>query len=152
MMYNAKDQRMCTRGVKVSPFLKFFFGGLDLTNVETEITVFETAQSPDGTGNAITNGDHAGGWMSLTASSGSWTVMVRDFWQNFPIRLTGKEGQLCWALFPRSTELQGGESKTWRLNCRIQRPVLFASGPDIPASPRLVSGHSSVGRAQPCQG
>jgi fatty acid desaturase len=29
MMYNAKDQRLCTRGVKVSPFLKFFFGGLD---------------------------------------------------------------------------------------------------------------------------
>jgi hypothetical protein len=46
--------------------------------------------------------------------------ILEDFWQNFPIRLTGKEGQLCWALFPRSTELQGGESKTWRLNCRIQ--------------------------------
>ncbi|GEM_PF-1777767 len=29
MMYNTKDQRLCSRGVKVSPFLKFFFGGLD---------------------------------------------------------------------------------------------------------------------------
>lgn len=29
MMYNSRDQRLCTRGVKVSPFLKFFFGGLD---------------------------------------------------------------------------------------------------------------------------
>lgn len=29
MMYNANDQRMCTRGVKVSPIIKFFYGGLD---------------------------------------------------------------------------------------------------------------------------
>lgn len=29
MMYNSRDQRLCTRGVKVSPFLKFFYGGLD---------------------------------------------------------------------------------------------------------------------------
>jgi fatty acid desaturase len=29
MMYNSNDQRMCTRGVKVSPVVKFFYGGLD---------------------------------------------------------------------------------------------------------------------------
>jgi fatty acid desaturase len=29
MMYNANDQRLCTRGVKVSPVTKFFYGGLD---------------------------------------------------------------------------------------------------------------------------
>jgi fatty acid desaturase len=29
MMHNANDQRLCTRGVKVSPVTKFFFGGLD---------------------------------------------------------------------------------------------------------------------------
>jgi fatty acid desaturase len=29
MMYNANDQRFCTRGVKVSPFVKFLYGGLD---------------------------------------------------------------------------------------------------------------------------
>jgi len=29
MMYNTNDQRLCTRGVKVSPITKFFFGGLD---------------------------------------------------------------------------------------------------------------------------
>jgi fatty acid desaturase len=29
MMYNANDQRLCTRGVKVSPITKFFYGGLD---------------------------------------------------------------------------------------------------------------------------
>ena len=29
MMHNATDQRLCTRGVKVSPITKFFFGGLD---------------------------------------------------------------------------------------------------------------------------
>lgn len=29
MMNNSKDQRMCTRGVKVSPFVKFLYGGLD---------------------------------------------------------------------------------------------------------------------------
>jgi fatty acid desaturase len=29
MMYNSNDQRMCTRGVKVSRFVRFFYGGLD---------------------------------------------------------------------------------------------------------------------------
>jgi fatty acid desaturase len=29
MMYNTTDQRLCTRGVKVSPVTKFFYGGLD---------------------------------------------------------------------------------------------------------------------------
>jgi len=29
MMFNAKDQRLCTRGVKVTRFVKFLFGGLD---------------------------------------------------------------------------------------------------------------------------
>ena len=29
MMYNANDQRLCTRGVKVSRIVKFFYGGLD---------------------------------------------------------------------------------------------------------------------------
>ena len=29
MMYNASDQRLCTRGIKVSPVTKFFYGGLD---------------------------------------------------------------------------------------------------------------------------
>ena len=29
MMYNSKDQRLCTRGVKVSPVTRFFYGGLD---------------------------------------------------------------------------------------------------------------------------
>ena len=29
MMYNSNDQRMCTRGVKVSRIVKFFYGGLD---------------------------------------------------------------------------------------------------------------------------
>lgn len=29
MMHNANDQRLCTRGVKVSPITRFFYGGLD---------------------------------------------------------------------------------------------------------------------------
>jgi fatty acid desaturase len=29
MMYNSNDQRLCTRGVKVSRIVKFFYGGLD---------------------------------------------------------------------------------------------------------------------------
>ncbi len=29
MMHNSTDQRLCTRGVKVSPVTKFFYGGLD---------------------------------------------------------------------------------------------------------------------------
>ena len=29
MMYNSNDQRLCTRGIMVSPITKFFYGGLD---------------------------------------------------------------------------------------------------------------------------
>ena len=29
MMHNSNDQRLCTRGVKVSPITRFFYGGLD---------------------------------------------------------------------------------------------------------------------------
>jgi len=29
MMYNSRDQRMCTRGVRVSRLVRFFYGGLD---------------------------------------------------------------------------------------------------------------------------
>jgi len=29
MMYNSSDQRLCTRGVRVSFLTKFFYGGLD---------------------------------------------------------------------------------------------------------------------------
>ncbi len=29
MMYNSSDQRLCTRGVKVSSVVRFFYGGLD---------------------------------------------------------------------------------------------------------------------------
>jgi fatty acid desaturase len=29
MMYDTNDQRLCTRGIKVSPVTKFFYGGLD---------------------------------------------------------------------------------------------------------------------------
>ncbi len=47
-------------------------------------------------------------------------VMLEDFWQNFPVGLEGDQQGLCWQLFPQLTELQGGESKTWRFYARMQ--------------------------------
>jgi exo-rhamnogalacturonan lyase-like protein len=35
------------------------------------------------------------------------------FWENFPSSLEVKAGQVAWRLFPRETELQPGEAKTW---------------------------------------
>jgi len=45
------------------------------------------------------------------------SVQIEGFWQNFPITLTGEKDSLSWQLLTENTELQGGESKTWRFKC-----------------------------------
>lgn len=44
---------------------------------------------------------------------------MEDFWQNFPTSLRGHEDGCSWQLFANNTELQGGESKTWRFKGRF---------------------------------
>ena len=45
-------------------------------------------------------------------------ISVDGFWQNFPTSLSVKGDTSKWKLLSTNTELQGGESKTWRLKCR----------------------------------
>jgi hypothetical protein len=47
---------------------------------------------------------------------------LEGFWQNFPISLTGEKDALSWKLLAKDTELQGGESKTWLFNCKLEKP------------------------------
>ena len=68
----------------------------------------------------VDSGDHAAGWLSVTGDKGSWTVGVRDFWQNFPKALRATPtGTLEIGLFPDefgpvgySFNLRAGEHKT----------------------------------------
>ena len=50
----------------------------------------------------------------------SFTLEMEDFWQNFPTSLSGHNDGCRWQLFAQNTELQGGESKTWRFNGRFK--------------------------------
>lgn len=71
-------------------------------------------------GSEIGTGDQAAGWLSLSGSSGGWSVGVRDFWQNFPKALRARvDGQLEIGLFPDefgpagdTFTLRAGEHKT----------------------------------------
>lgn len=47
-------------------------------------------------------------------------ISLADFWQNFPVQLIGTRDGLRFELFPSTTELQGGESKTWLLQGQLQ--------------------------------
>lgn len=47
------------------------------------------------------------------------------FWQNFPSRLRLVGSSLIWELFPESTELQPGESKTWQFTLGHNRESAF---------------------------
>jgi hypothetical protein len=47
---------------------------------------------------------------------------LEGFWQNFPISLIGEKDALSWKLLAKDTELQGGESKTWLFNCKLEKP------------------------------
>lgn len=44
-------------------------------------------------------------------------ISLDGFWQNFPAMLKSKKGESKWQLLSKDTELQGGESKTWRFTC-----------------------------------
>jgi hypothetical protein len=55
----------------------------------------------------------------LISSDDSFIQIALDgFWQNFPIVLSGEAGKHKWQLLSKDTELQGGESKTWKIHCR----------------------------------
>ena len=68
----------------------------------------------------LDDGNHAGGWMSLSDGSSSWGVGIRDFWQNYPKALrAGADGTLEIGLFPGEFgnpdyrfNLRAGEHKT----------------------------------------
>ena len=59
------------------------------------------AASVDLGGSVVDSGDRAAGWLSIAGENGSWTVGVRDFWQNFPKALRARYvGVLEIGLFP----------------------------------------------------
>ncbi|MGK0370098.1 MAG: hypothetical protein ACJAW1_000336 [Glaciecola sp.] len=45
-------------------------------------------------------------------------IALDGFWQNFPVVLNVEAEQSKWQLLSKNTELQGGESKTWKIKCR----------------------------------
>jgi hypothetical protein len=57
----------------------------------------------------------------LSSKANHFKVKLEDFWQNFPISLTGNKDSLSWKLLEENTELQGGESKTWRFNSTLEK-------------------------------
>jgi hypothetical protein len=63
-------------------------------------------------------------------------ISLTDFWQNFPTQLSGTQGGLRFELFPLTTELQGGESKTWHFSGALTSttraaPLPTANAPKI---------------------
>lgn len=50
----------------------------------------------------------------LKSQSNSLYIYLENFWQNFPIKIDSDGELLVYNLFSDQTELQGGESKTWR--------------------------------------
>lgn len=87
-------------------------------------------------GATVDSSNQAAGWLSVTGSRGTWTVGVRDFWQNFPKALrAATNGTVQVGLFPDEFgpagygfNLRAGEHKT--------HEVLF-SAPPSPAAPLL---------------
>jgi hypothetical protein len=85
----------------------------------------------------IDSGDQAAGWLSVTGENGSWTVGVRDFWQNFPKALRARYvGVLEVGLFPDefgppeyAFTLRAGEHKT--------HEILLSPLPHAQAAPLL---------------
>ncbi|NQE05478.1 hypothetical protein C5S32_06375 [ANME-1 cluster archaeon GoMg1] len=71
-------------------------------------------------GTNIGSGNHAQGWMCISNADSSWSVAVRDFWQNFPKALRATPtGTLEIGLFPDefgpvgyNFNLRAGEHKT----------------------------------------
>jgi hypothetical protein len=91
-------------------------------------------------GTTVESGDQAAGWLSLASNDGSWTVGVRDFWQNFPKALRAStDGSIEIGLFPDEYgpasygfNLRAGEHKTheiWLSSSSSSSP------PSVPLSP-----------------
>ena len=51
----------------------------------------------------------------LYQNSKIYHILPEEFWQNFPSKISVKDGVVSWVLLVSGSELQGGESKTWRL-------------------------------------
>jgi len=58
----------------------------------------------------------------LKNKENQFKMKLEDFWQNFPVSLTGEKDSLSWKLLTKNTELQGGESKTWLFSCQLENP------------------------------
>lgn len=50
----------------------------------------------------------------LKGAEAGLAFRLNDFWQNFPVSVASQNGAIQFKLFPQLTELQGGESKTWK--------------------------------------
>ncbi len=87
---------------------------------------------------AVDSGDQAAGWLSVTGDGGSWTVGVRDFWQNFPKALrAAPDGTLEVGLFPGefgpddyAFTLRAGEHKTHEVVLAFDAPTPALAGAD----------------------
>lgn len=66
----------------------------------------------------LTVGRRANPIVRLKSQSNSLFIYLESFWQNFPSRISSDGEQLVYDLFSDNTELQGGESKTWRFKAR----------------------------------
>jgi hypothetical protein len=82
----------------------------------------------------VDSGGQAAGWLSVAGADGSWTVGVRDFWQNFPKALrAAPDGTLGIGLFPDEFgpadygfTLRAGEHKTHEILLSHNSPPLQA--------------------------
>lgn len=105
----------------------------------------------------LDSGDRAAGWLSVNGEKGSWSIGVRDFWQNFPKTLRANpDGTLEIALFPEefgaqdyTFSLRAGEHKTHELffdasSAAPPTDVLFAA-----ASAQWYIDSGAFGRSAP---
>ena len=94
-------------------------------------------------GGATVDGGHqAAGWLNITGASGSWSIGVRDFWQNFPKALrAAPDGRLEIGLFPDefgpadyAFNLRAGEHKTHEVllspSPALPRPLFAQASPE----------------------
>ena len=95
----------------------------------------------------VDSGDHAPGWLRVAGALGSWSLGVRDYWQNYPKALrVSPNGTLQVGLFPDEYgpagygfNLRSGEHKTHELllapdsswtETASATPLFATAGPD----------------------
>ena len=70
------------------------------------------------------------------------SIVVEDFWQNFPMALNTSEGACTWQLLGANTELQGGESKTWHIQIASQKTTpVHTTAALIKTAPTIAQGN-----------